>query len=244
MEKGRGEEEGKEMRRGERGGGKRGRGRTFPTKSCVRVSRRGAPARAGLGDAAMAILMTASMSSLLGAPPAPAPAAAAPLTPLLPLVPLVIGVGSGSGGPALGALRAPETGGGPERLGALDSPGMRKAARPGMLRMLARGGEPAVCAEGGPEEWAGAGWAPVAGTGTEDGRAAVASCGDKRVSRVTGEAGRRRGGDGRKEKRDGIRTDLERAGTGMGGSGGDLAGVRGSGGRARALRARVAPCAG
>ncbi len=44
-------------------------GRTFPTKSCVRVSRGGFVARGDAEDA-MAIWMTASMSSFVGPEPA------------------------------------------------------------------------------------------------------------------------------------------------------------------------------
>ena len=45
-------------------------GLTFPTKSCVRVSRGGFVVRAGEPLDAMAIWMTASMSSLVGPEPA------------------------------------------------------------------------------------------------------------------------------------------------------------------------------
>lgn len=55
------------MARGNEGGWM---GRTFPTKSCVRVSRGGLLVRADEPLDAMAIWMTASMSSLVGPEPA------------------------------------------------------------------------------------------------------------------------------------------------------------------------------
>ena len=113
-------------------------GRTFPTKSCVRVSRGGFVAR-GEAEEAMAIWMTASMSSFVGPEPA-----------------------GGGGGAACVLVCVFVFVLGAEELGRGTSPFDEDEARVDAGRGRGGGGEcagvEAGCAEGGPEERSGCEW--------------------------------------------------------------------------------------